>query len=72
MLMGSISDEQVRGAKENLEIDIYLMNGIEMEYENSEILIWWKIHSTKFPILSKFTRHMFGIANFQNCLRIDI
>lgn len=54
-------EEQVQGGQGNSEIDIYLMDGIEMEDENFDILTWWKIHSTKFPVLSKIARHVLGM-----------
>ena len=49
---------QVKGEKGKLEIDIYFMDGFEMEDENFDIFSWWKIHSTKFPVLSKIARHI--------------
>lgn len=54
-------EEQVQGEKGKSEIVIYLMEGIEMEYESFDILTWWKIHSTKFPVFSKIARHVLGM-----------
>ena len=54
-------EEQVQGGKGKSEIDIYLTDGIEMEDENFDILAWWKVHSTKFPVLSQIARHVLGM-----------
>ena len=69
---GKYMAEQVQGGKGKSEIDTYLTDGIEMEEENFDILAWWKVHSTKFPVLSHIARRILGIANFYRCLRVGI
>jgi hypothetical protein len=38
------------------ELDRYLMDEIEKPNENFDILNWWKVNSTKFPILAQIAR----------------
>jgi hypothetical protein len=36
-----------------LEFDRYLIEDVEKANANFDILNWWKVNSTKFPILAK-------------------
>jgi hypothetical protein len=38
------------------ELNRYLMEEIEKSNENFDILNWWKVNSTKFPVLSHIAR----------------
>jgi hypothetical protein len=50
-LMTSNSDVQHKS-----ELDRYLMEEIEKPNENFNILNWWKVNSTKFPVLAHIAR----------------
>jgi hypothetical protein len=43
------------------EFDRYLMKDVEMTNANFDILNWWKVNSTKFPILAKIAQDMLAI-----------
>jgi hypothetical protein len=49
-LMTSNSDVQHKS-----ELDRYLMEEIEKPNENFDILNWWKVNSTKFPVLAQIS-----------------
>lgn len=55
------AEEQEHVGMGKSEIDIYLIDGREKKDENFELLAWWKINSTKFPVLSKIARHVLGM-----------
>jgi hypothetical protein len=55
-LMTSNSDVQYKS-----ELDQYLMEDIEKPYENFDILNWWKVNSTKFPVLAQIARIVLAI-----------
>jgi hypothetical protein len=44
-----------------LEIDRYLMEDVEKLNANFDILNWWKVNSTKFPILAQITQDVLSI-----------
>jgi len=43
------------------EIDRYLMEDVEKPNANFDILNWWKVNSTKFPILAQIARIVLAI-----------
>ncbi|KAH0680782.1 hypothetical protein KY290_022972 [Solanum tuberosum] len=43
------------------ELDRYLLEDQEPESEDFDILIWWKVNSPRFPILSQLTRDVLAI-----------
>jgi hypothetical protein len=43
------------------EFDRYLMEDVEKANANFDILNWWKVNSTKFPILAKIAQDMLVI-----------
>ena len=43
------------------ELDRYLMEDVEFLSVNFDILNWWKVNSSKFPILSKIARDVLVI-----------
>jgi hypothetical protein len=43
------------------EFDRYLMKDVEMTNANFDILNWWKVNSTKFPILAKIALDILAI-----------
>jgi hypothetical protein len=43
------------------ELDQYLMEDVEKASANFDILNWWKVNSTKFPILAKIARDVLAI-----------
>ncbi|KAH0686132.1 hypothetical protein KY289_018898 [Solanum tuberosum] len=43
------------------ELDRYLLEDQEPEFEDFDILIWWKVNSPKFPILSQLARDVLTI-----------
>jgi hypothetical protein len=43
------------------EIDQYYLEDVEKRSPNFDILNWWKVNSTKFPILSKIARDVLAI-----------
>jgi hypothetical protein len=55
-LMNSNSDVQYKS-----ELDRYLMEEIEKPNENFDILNWWKVNSTKFPVLAQIARIVLAI-----------
>jgi hypothetical protein len=55
-LMTSNSDVQHKS-----ELDRYLMEEIEKPNENFDILNWWKVNSTKFPVLAQIARIVLAI-----------
>ncbi|XP_062167085.1 uncharacterized protein LOC133873389 [Alnus glutinosa] len=55
-LMTSNSDVQYKS-----ELDRYLMEEIEKPNENFDILNWWKVNSTKFPVLAQIARIVLAI-----------
>jgi hypothetical protein len=55
-LMTSNSDVQYKS-----ELDRYLMEEIEKPSKNFDILNWWKVNSTKFPVLSQIARIVLAI-----------
>ena len=38
------------------EVDLYLMEGLEKKSPKFDIQNWWKVNSTKYPILAKVDR----------------
>ncbi|KAH0711976.1 hypothetical protein KY289_007935 [Solanum tuberosum] len=44
------------------ELDRYLLEDQEPEYEDFDILIWWKVNSPRFPILSQLARDVLAIS----------
>jgi hypothetical protein len=54
--MTSNSDVQYKS-----ELDRYLMEDIEKPNENFDILNWWNVNSTKFPVLAQITRIVLAI-----------
>jgi len=55
-LMTSNSDVQHKS-----ELERYLMEEIEKSNENFDILNWWKVNSTKFPVLAQIARIVLAI-----------
>jgi hypothetical protein len=55
-LMTSNSDVQHKS-----ELDRYLMEEIGKPNENFDILNWWKVNSTKFPVLAQIARIVLAI-----------
>jgi hypothetical protein len=43
------------------EIDRYLTEDVEKASANFDILTWWKVNSTKFPIVAKIARDVLAI-----------
>jgi hypothetical protein len=43
------------------EFNRYLMEDVEKTSANFDILNWWKVNSTKFPILAKIARDVLVI-----------
>ena len=43
------------------ELDRYLMEDVEFLSVNFDILNWWKVNSSKFPILAKIARDVLAI-----------
>jgi len=43
------------------EIDRYLMEDVEKPNVNFDILNWWKVNSSKFPVLAKIARIVLAI-----------
>ena len=35
------------------EVDLYLMESLEKKSNTFDILMWWKVNSSKYPILSQ-------------------
>jgi len=44
------------------ELDRYLMEEVEKPNVNFDILNWWKVNSTKFPVLAQITRIVLAIS----------
>jgi hypothetical protein len=55
-LMTSNSDDQHKS-----ELDWYLMEEIEKPNENFDILNWWKVNSTKFPVRAQIAHIVLAI-----------
>jgi hypothetical protein len=55
-LMTSKSDVQHKS-----ELDRYLIEEIGKPNENFDILNWWKVNSTKFPVLAQIARIVLAI-----------
>jgi len=53
-----ISKSDVQSKK---EIDWYLMEEVEKQNANFDILNWWKVNSTKFPILAQIAHIVLSI-----------
>ncbi|KAG2725612.1 hypothetical protein I3760_01G073900 [Carya illinoinensis] len=43
------------------EVERYLMEDVEAPSDAFQLLTWWKVHSTKFPILSRIARDLLAI-----------
>lgn len=43
------------------ELDQYMMESLEGWKPNFDILMWWKVNSTKFPILANIARDVLAI-----------
>ncbi|XP_049360098.1 zinc finger BED domain-containing protein RICESLEEPER 2-like [Solanum verrucosum] len=43
------------------ELDRYLLEDQEPESEDFDILIWWKVNSPRFPVLSQLARDVLAI-----------
>ena len=48
------------------ELDLYLMKSVEYQAPNAlgapfDILLWWKVNSLKYPVLSHIARDVFAI-----------
>uniref|UniRef100_A0A3Q7FMN0 HAT C-terminal dimerisation domain-containing protein n=1 Tax=Solanum lycopersicum TaxID=4081 RepID=A0A3Q7FMN0_SOLLC len=43
------------------ELDKYLLEDQEPEYEDFDILSWWKVNSPRFPVLSQLARDVLAI-----------
>jgi len=43
------------------EVDLYLMEGLEKKSPNFDILNWWKVNSTKYPILAQVARDVLAM-----------
>ncbi|XP_073032144.1 zinc finger BED domain-containing protein RICESLEEPER 2-like isoform X2 [Primulina eburnea] len=43
------------------ELDKYLDEDVEVANENFDILLWWKVNSSKFPTLAEMTRDVLAI-----------
>ncbi|XP_072054326.1 zinc finger BED domain-containing protein RICESLEEPER 2-like [Arachis hypogaea] len=52
------------------EVELYLMEALEKSGVQFDILNWWKVNSTKFPILGGIARDV--LASFHSCFRIGI
>ncbi|KAL8092508.1 hypothetical protein AgCh_034687 [Apium graveolens] len=44
------------------ELDVYLVEARERKGEGFDILTWWKMNSTRFPILSEIAKHVLGMS----------
>ena len=45
------------------EVDRYLLHACEdIEDESFDVLAWWKLHSSKYMILSQLTRDVYAIS----------
>jgi hypothetical protein len=47
--------------KEKSKIDWYLMEDVEKLNANFDILNWWKVNSTKFPVFAQIARDVLVI-----------
>jgi hypothetical protein len=47
--------------KEKSKIDWYLMEDVEKLNTNFDILNWWKVNSTKFPVFAQIARNVLVI-----------
>ncbi|XP_017222792.1 uncharacterized protein LOC108199480 isoform X1 [Daucus carota subsp. sativus] len=54
-------DDRDQGGTGKTELDVYLVDARERKGEVFDILEWWKMNSTRFPILSKIARHVLGM-----------
>ena len=43
------------------EVDLYLMEGLEKKSPTFDILNWWKVNSTKYPILAQVIRDVLAM-----------
>ena len=43
------------------EMERYFQEGVELSRPNFDILNWWKVNSTKFPVLSEIARDVLAI-----------
>ena len=43
------------------EVDLYLMEGLEKTTSSFDILNWWKVNSTKYPILGQIARDVLAM-----------
>jgi hypothetical protein len=43
------------------EIEHYFLEDVETPSENFDILMWWKVNSTKFPVLAEIARDVLAI-----------
>jgi len=43
------------------EIEQYFLEDVETPSENFDILMWWKVNSTKFPIHAEIARDVLAI-----------
>jgi hypothetical protein len=55
-----------------LEIDRYSMEDLEKPNANFDILNWWKVNSTKFPILAQIARVYVGHSPYNSCFRVCV
>ncbi|XP_073143898.1 uncharacterized protein [Henckelia pumila] len=49
------------GGMDESELDMYLHERIEKDYPKFDVLDWWKVHSPRFPILSRLARDVLAM-----------
>ncbi|WOG91938.1 hypothetical protein DCAR_0311193 [Daucus carota subsp. sativus] len=54
-------EDREQGGVGKSELDVYLVEARERKSEGFNILGWWKVNSTRFPILSEMARHVLGM-----------
>ncbi|KAL6574223.1 hypothetical protein OROHE_001127 [Orobanche hederae] len=50
--------ERGGGVTTKSDLDIYLYDGMEKRDKRFDILNWWKVNSSKYPVLSQVARHV--------------
>ncbi|KAI7725125.1 hypothetical protein M8C21_005157, partial [Ambrosia artemisiifolia] len=54
------------------EIDIYLNEDGFKDFDGFDVLLWWKLHSKRFPVLSKMAKDVLAIPISAVALESDI
>ena len=54
--------KEVSGSSSNKsELEIYLAEDIELDSDDFDILMWWKVNEPRFPILAEMVRDVLAI-----------